>query len=107
MVRHVLLVVLLGAAVAAAQHLGWLTAPALLVQDAQMRWTPRAPTGTVVVVDIDAKSIDAIGQWPWPRSVHAALVDSLSALGAGCAAGVLPAVRAYRVDVASALARGQ
>ncbi len=28
----------------------------------------RAPTGDVVVVDIDAKSIAAMGSWPWRRT---------------------------------------
>ncbi|HVY20455.1 MAG TPA: EAL domain-containing protein [Bauldia sp.] len=42
---------------------------------------PRAPTGDVVVVDIDSKSIAAIGSWPWPRHLHADLIDKLVALG--------------------------
>jgi diguanylate cyclase (GGDEF)-like protein len=41
----------------------------------------RPPTGEIILVDIDAKSIAAIGTWPWPRSVHAALVDTLSEAG--------------------------
>ena len=36
----------------------------------------------VVVVDIDEKSLDQLGQWPWPRSVVAKLVDRLTAMGA-------------------------
>ncbi len=42
----------------------------------------RAPTGDVVVVDIDAKSIAAMGSWPWQRTVFAQLVDKLVALHA-------------------------
>jgi diguanylate cyclase (GGDEF)-like protein/PAS domain S-box-containing protein len=42
---------------------------------------PRAPTGDIVIVDIDAKSIAAIGSWPWPRRLHAELIDRLSAMG--------------------------
>ena len=30
---------------------------------------------TVIVLDIDEKSLSQIGQWPWPRSVLADLVD--------------------------------
>lgn len=41
-----------------------------------------APTGAVVVVEIDARSLGAIGQWPWPREIHAALIDRLRAAGA-------------------------
>ena len=36
----------------------------------------------VVIVDIDDESLAAIGQWPWPRTIIAALVDRLSELGA-------------------------
>ncbi len=44
------------------------------------------PTGKtdprVVVVGVDARSIDAIGRWPWPRATEAKLVDRLSQAGA-------------------------
>jgi diguanylate cyclase (GGDEF)-like protein len=43
---------------------------------------PRAPTGDVVIVDIDAKSIAAIGSWPWPRRLHGELIDRLVAMNA-------------------------
>jgi CHASE2 domain-containing sensor protein len=36
----------------------------------RMRAEPRSPTGNVVVVDIDAKTIDAVGSWPWPRRLY-------------------------------------
>ncbi len=42
----------------------------------------RAPSGETVLVDIDAKSIEAMGSWPWPRRVHAELIDRLVALDA-------------------------
>ncbi|NLF16041.1 MAG: adenylate/guanylate cyclase domain-containing protein [Lentisphaerae bacterium] len=42
---------------------------------------PRPPTGRVVVVDIDEDSLAEVGQWPWPRTVVAALVDRLAAEG--------------------------
>src|SRR5688572_29343821 len=44
--------------------------------------TPAPPTGRVVVVDVDEKSLTAIGQWPWRRDVVASLVDTLRGLGA-------------------------
>ena len=43
----------------------------------------RQPTGDIVLVDIDAKSISGIGRWPWSRRVHADIVDRLIALDAG------------------------
>ncbi len=48
----------------------------------RMLAAPRAPTGDAVIVDIDAKSLQAIGRWPWPRSVDAAIVDRLRELKA-------------------------
>ena len=36
----------------------------------------------IVIVQIDAKSLDAIDTWPWPRSKHADVVDRLVAAGA-------------------------
>jgi diguanylate cyclase (GGDEF)-like protein len=43
---------------------------------------PRAATGSVVVVDIDARSLAEVGVWPWPRSIHATIIDRLVDLGA-------------------------
>ncbi|MEM6972664.1 MAG: adenylate/guanylate cyclase domain-containing protein [Pseudomonadota bacterium] len=54
--------------------------------DSFQRVEPRVfePDGVVRVVDIDEASIRELGQWPWPRSFLAAMVDRLS--GAGVAA---------------------
>lgn len=38
---------------------------------------PRVVDPRVVIVDIDEASLDAEGQWPWPRDKVAALVDAL------------------------------
>ena len=40
------------------------------------------PTDDVVVVAIDARSLQAISVWPWPRSKHAAVIDKLREAGA-------------------------
>ena len=39
---------------------------------------PEAPAGSVGVVAIDARSVDALGRWPWSRSVIAELIDRLT-----------------------------
>src|SRR5688572_26280102 len=49
---------------------------------ARNRAAPVAASGDIVVIKIDDKSQKEIGRWPWPRSVHAELVDRLSATGA-------------------------
>ena len=33
-----------------------------------------------VIVDIDEKSLDALGQWPWPRVIDAQLIDAINEL---------------------------
>ncbi|MBN9068046.1 MAG: adenylate/guanylate cyclase domain-containing protein [Rhizobiales bacterium] len=54
-----------------------------LVFDGYQRLEPREEAGApVVVVDIDERSITKIGQWPWPRTTVAALVDRLGQFGA-------------------------
>ncbi len=37
----------------------------------------------VVIVDIDEKSIQAVGPWPWPRARQAELLEKLDAAGVG------------------------
>ncbi|PWK92969.1 CHASE2 domain-containing protein [Fulvimonas soli] len=49
--------------------------------DLHMRHWGYAAGDDVVVVAIDQKSLDALGQWPWPRGVHARLLDRLAAAG--------------------------
>ena len=42
----------------------------------------RPPTGDIVFLEIDATSLKEVSVWPWPRAVHANIVDRLMALGA-------------------------
>lgn len=43
---------------------------------------PYDPQGPVRIVDIDSASLAEIGQWPWPRTYVAEMVDRLTELGA-------------------------
>jgi adenylate cyclase len=54
------------------------------VFDAYQRQAPRAydPGAPVHIIDIDEASLDAFGQWPWPRTYMAALTDRLFDHGA-------------------------
>ena len=70
-----------------------LTRPAALanleyaVYDRLVRWTPtRQPSGKIVIVDVDEKSLTSIGQWPWRRDVISRLIDSLRDRGAAVVA---------------------
>lgn len=38
-------------------------------------------SGEIAIVEIDAKSIQGLDRWPWPREYYAELVDKLSAAG--------------------------
>lgn len=42
----------------------------------------RNATGDFVFVAIDTKSLTQVGTWPWPRDVHADVIDRLVAAGA-------------------------
>jgi len=44
----------------------------------------RVPQAPVKIIAVDEKSLREIGQWPWPRSVHAQLVRRLKADGVKC-----------------------
>ena len=39
----------------------------------------RQPSDRIAIIAIDDQSIANIGRWPWPRDVHAELIDKLSA----------------------------
>ena len=39
------------------------------------------PDGDVVVVAIDDRSLNELGQWPWPRDLHAQMLDRLNYAG--------------------------
>ncbi|MBX5174479.1 EAL domain-containing protein [Rhizobium sp. NZLR1b] len=47
----------------------------------RFQWAARTATGNVVFVAIDKHSLDAVGTWPWPRSIYAKLLDKLVASG--------------------------
>ncbi len=63
----------------------WLVEQARLsVFDTYQRLKPRVydPAAPVRIVDIDDESLTRLGQWPWPRTLLAGLVDRLGAAGA-------------------------
>ena len=50
--------------------------------DVQTRWLQHPVASDVVIVEIDARSLKELGQWPLPRSRHAELVEALARAGA-------------------------
>lgn len=74
----------------------WLTATGLLalllithvsrpidesLYDLNMRHWTYVPGDDTVIVAIDPKSLAELGRWPWPRSLHARLIDRLTDAG--------------------------
>ena len=55
--------------------------------DSMTRNAPREqPSGRVIIVDIDERSLTDIGQWPWPRNVVGQLIDRIRDAGAAAVA---------------------
>jgi adenylate cyclase len=83
--RLLALCLALGCAVAALHLLrpGLLARIDLAVYDRLLAASPlRAPSGRVVLVEIDERSLVGAGRWPWPRDRVASLLDRVLALGA-------------------------
>jgi len=49
--------------------------------DARARLLTREVPSDIVIVGIDAASLAALDQWPWPRAHHAKLIDELTRAG--------------------------
>jgi len=82
MIRHWIgpvLACLVTLAILAAGGLETLERPLI---DLRMRLIERPADPGPVLIEIDPRSIHEIGRWPWPRSLHALLLDRLTAAGA-------------------------
>ena len=73
-------------AMVTASVVGWLALgsatdrPNRIVYDALIRLQDRPADEAIVIVAIDDRSLQALGRWPWPRTLHADLIDQLSEL---------------------------
>lgn len=56
---------------------GWHDSLRHALADLRFGWQSRQASGDIVVIAIDASSIDRIGVWPWPRLLHAELIRQL------------------------------
>src|SRR6202040_3132004 len=74
---HILVVVALAIVLSS----GWHGMLRNALSDLRFAWVPRQATGDVVIVAIDAPSIEQIGVWPWPRRLHADLLRRLDSAG--------------------------
>jgi diguanylate cyclase (GGDEF)-like protein/PAS domain S-box-containing protein len=60
---------------------GWHATFRNALTDLRFGWLQRPASGQIVVVAIDAPSIQSIGVWPWPRRLHAELLQRLQHAG--------------------------
>jgi diguanylate cyclase (GGDEF)-like protein/PAS domain S-box-containing protein len=56
---------------------GWHNSLRHALADLRFAWQSRQASGDIVVIAIDASSIDRVGVWPWPRLLHAELIRQL------------------------------
>ncbi|MBW0451034.1 CHASE2 domain-containing protein [bacterium M00.F.Ca.ET.228.01.1.1] len=49
-----------------------------LMYDRLLMWRAQPVLPDIVVLEIDNESIAQLGRWPWPRSVHASLLEQLA-----------------------------
>ena len=54
----------------------------LVLYDALLVVNRPAPSGEIALVVIDERSLQQLGRWPWPRALHADLLDRLREAGA-------------------------
>lgn len=50
--------------------------------DAHFSWFQRKATGEILLVAIDPPSLERVGVWPWPRTLHAQVLNKLRQAGA-------------------------
>lgn len=77
-----ILTLLVAALAAACAWNQWLWRADQAIYDTLMSAAQRPARSDIVIVGIDDDSLARIGRWPWPRAVHATLVERLSAAGA-------------------------
>jgi CHASE2 domain-containing sensor protein len=80
--RHILIGLASGLLVVLLLWLGVLQRPEEFFYDLLLLTRPVPPSGDVVIVGIDQKSLDVLGRFPWPRNTHAHLVEQLHRMGA-------------------------
>ncbi|MHB9878782.1 putative bifunctional diguanylate cyclase/phosphodiesterase [Pacificimonas sp. ICDLI1SI03] len=73
-----MLLTMLGVAIVAGL-LGFLAPFERMLLDVQTRLGDTPASGEITIVEIDAKSIEALEQWPWPRKFHAEALTKIAA----------------------------
>ncbi|MBO9708550.1 MAG: CHASE2 domain-containing protein [Caulobacter sp.] len=53
-----------------------------ILYDRLQRASGRPVDPSILIVDIDERSLRELGSWPWPRAMHAEMIDQLTQAGA-------------------------
>ncbi|KAG0781254.1 hypothetical protein G6F22_009666 [Rhizopus arrhizus] len=80
--KRIALALLAGVLTVLASQGQWLWRQDESAYDALVGGWDYRPDPSVLIVAIDEGSLQRIGQWPWPRSIHARLLDRLTDAGA-------------------------
>lgn len=78
---HLAAPILLAILAGTASYWQWFESLDLLLYDTSQQYLSDATTPDVMIVAIDEQSIAQLGRWPWPRSQHAALLDTFTDAG--------------------------
>ncbi|MEJ7686976.1 MAG: CHASE2 domain-containing protein [Variovorax sp.] len=79
LVEWVLMFLLLPSAIVWLDGKPGLTDANAALYDRLLRNDPPIPSDDILIIGIDKRTIDALGPWPFPRSVHARLLERLAA----------------------------
>lgn len=74
---HILVAAILAIVLVSGWHNGLRNA----LVDIRFAWLSKPASGDIAVVAVDAPSIEKIGVWPWPRRLHAELLQQLERAG--------------------------
>ncbi|AMK78751.1 hypothetical protein A1342_09375 [Methylomonas methanica] len=48
------------------------------IYDAQLKLLASPASKDIVIIEVDQKSLQKLGRWPWPRDIHARLLETLA-----------------------------
>ncbi len=74
-----ILIALIAAFLQTSGSLGFLSR---MLDEIRFSLTTSEPTGELLIVDIDARSLSEVATWPWPRRFYGELLDKLVDMGA-------------------------
>ncbi|WP_419906090.1 EAL domain-containing protein [Hoeflea sp.] len=47
------------------------------IEETRAKFASRTASGDIAFIAIDRKSLDKVGVWPWPRTIHARIIETL------------------------------